>query len=173
MIIVNDENLLRRPCEEVKPEEVGELRELLERELENSARLGRPGIGLALPQIGIHKKMAIVRINKELQVDLVNCKIEKGYDIAMFHEEGCLSFPGRSENTMRYQEVYITDNIVGPSRFIATGLLSVVCQHELDHVNGILLPDRAIVKTAVKAGRNDPCPCGSKIKFKRCCGKNI
>lgn len=23
-----------------------------------------------------------------------------------------------------------------------------------------------------KSGRNDPCPCGSGIKFKKCCGKN-
>ncbi len=27
------------------------------------------------------------------------------------------------------------------------------------------------VKRAAKAGRNDPCPCGSKKKFKNCCGK--
>lgn len=25
------------------------------------------------------------------------------------------------------------------------------------------------MKQAVKAGRNDPCPCGSGRKFKRCC----
>ncbi len=23
-----------------------------------------------------------------------------------------------------------------------------------------------------KSGRNDPCPCGSGLKFKKCCGKN-
>ena len=30
-------------------------------------------------------------------------------------------------------------------------------------------------KTAVggkKVGRNDPCPCGSGLKYKNCCGKN-
>ena len=25
--------------------------------------------------------------------------------------------------------------------------------------------------TAVKVGRNDPCPCGSGKKYKRCCGR--
>ena len=25
----------------------------------------------------------------------------------------------------------------------------------------------------VKVGRNDPCPCGSGKKFKKCCGKNL
>ncbi len=34
------------------------------------------------------------------------------------------------------------------------------------------LQDSAVVapKKGVKAGRNDPCPCGSGRKFKKCCG---
>ena len=28
------------------------------------------------------------------------------------------------------------------------------------------------VKKAEKVGRNDPCPCGSGLKYKKCCGKN-
>jgi hypothetical protein len=27
-----------------------------------------------------------------------------------------------------------------------------------------------IIRTALKAGRNEPCPCGSGKKFKKCCG---
>ncbi len=174
MIIQNNEELLRTPCEEVKPEEIGELRDLLERELKHSAELGRPGIGLALPQIGVYKKMAIVRINSEFQVDLVNAKLEQGYDLTMFRDEGCLSFPGRVENTMRYQEAYITNNLEQPNRFIATGLFAVCIQHELDHLNSILLPDRALIATnTTKIGRNDLCLCGSNKKFKKCCGRNI
>lgn len=174
MIIQNNEELLRQPCEEVKPEEIGELRDLLERELKHSAELGRPGIGLALPQIGIYKKMAIVRINSEFQVDLVNAKLDQGYDLAMFRDEGCLSFPGRVENTMRFQETYITNNLGYPDRFIATGLFAVCIQHELDHLNSILLPDRAIAQiNSAKIGRNDLCVCGSNKKFKKCCGRNI
>lgn len=180
MIIINNEELLRRPCEEVKPEEVGELIALLERELENSARLGMPGIGLAAPQIGILKKIAIVRINDELKIDLVNAKIKNGYDLAIFKDEGCLSFPGRTENTMRYQETHIINNLIYPNAFIATGLMSVVCQHELDHINSILLPDNAIPKKPININANDPCFCGKidpilgKVKkYKKCCGRNI
>src|ERR1700693_1377415 len=125
MIIQNNEDLLRRPCEDVRPEEIATLRSLLEQELAHSSDLGRPGIGLAAPQIGIYKKIAIVRINHEFQVDLINATLDKGYDLTMFREEGCLSFPGRVENTMRYQEAYITNNIVSPQQFIATGLFAV------------------------------------------------
>ena len=28
------------------------------------------------------------------------------------------------------------------------------------------------VRNTVKVGRNDPCPCGSGLKYKKCCGKN-
>jgi SEC-C motif-containing protein len=36
---------------------------------------------------------------------------------------------------------------------------------------GKTLPPRQVVRTAPKAGRNDPCPCGSGRKFKKCCGQ--
>jgi hypothetical protein len=32
-------------------------------------------------------------------------------------------------------------------------------------------PAGPVVSGAVKTGRNDPCPCGSGKKFKRCCKK--
>jgi peptide deformylase len=173
MIIVNNEAALRIPCTDVLPEEVGDLRAQLEFELDNSARLGRPGIGLAAIQIGIPKNMAIVRTERT-KIDLVNCQIVKSYDKAIFEQEGCLSFPGRVENTWRYQEIVVANNMVEPANFIATGLLAVVVQHELDHMNSIILPDLAIVApkpSNAKIRPNDLCPCNSKRKYKKCCGK--
>ncbi len=32
-------------------------------------------------------------------------------------------------------------------------------------------PTRPVVRAELKVGRNDPCPCGSGKKYKRCCGK--
>jgi len=29
-----------------------------------------------------------------------------------------------------------------------------------------------VVRTEAKVGRNDPCPCGSGKKYKKCCGAN-
>ena len=31
-------------------------------------------------------------------------------------------------------------------------------------------PQRPIVRETAKIGRNDPCPCGSGRKHKKCCG---
>ncbi len=38
------------------------------------------------------------------------------------------------------------------------------------YTSGKLLPPRPVVRQTPKAGRNDPCPCGSGKKFKKCCG---
>jgi len=35
----------------------------------------------------------------------------------------------------------------------------------------ILLNTPKPVKVGKKIGRNDPCPCGSGMKYKKCCGK--
>jgi peptide deformylase len=174
-MIITDEKLLRAiKCVDVLPEEVSELVATLERELEHSEKLGRKGIGLAAPQIGIAKKIAIIRIDNNHSVDLINCRIANAYDPALFTDEGCLSVPGRLEDTMRYQEVHVADNLVYPHAFIATGLMSVVVQHELEHLDSVLFFDKAIPKkeviaVKVKLRPNDQCSCGSGKKAKRCC----
>lgn len=175
MIITNNEDALRVFCEPVTEDEVGSLIATLEKELEYANRLGKNGIGLAAPQIGIAKDIAIVRLPK-MNFNLVNAKLVRGFDPATFTEEGCLSFPGRLENTTRFQEVYINNNLVEPHSFIATGFLAVVCQHELDHLNKTLFMDRSVPKLQpvvrkAKIGPNEPCICGSGKKYKKCCGR--
>lgn len=175
MIITNNEEALRVKCEPVTLDEVNDLISVLEKELDNANRLGRGGIGLAAPQIGIAKDIAIVRLNK-ININLINAKLDKGYDPAIFREEGCLSFPGRVEDTTRFQEVHIISNLIEPYSFVATGLIAVVCQHELDHLNSTLFMDRKIPKVVpvvnkLKVGPNEPCICGSNRKYKKCCGK--
>jgi peptide deformylase len=144
-MIITDEALLRPACKPVLPEEVENLCQKLEEALRRSYERGKPGIGLAASQIGVGKNMAIVRLTgsngKQYNVDLVNARIAKGYDKAYFRKEGCLSFPGKFVRTKRYREIFVIDNDVEPRSFIATGLLSVCIQHELDHLKGVLLPD--------------------------------
>lgn len=178
MIITNNESLLRVVCEPVLPEEVGPLVEKLEQELAYAAKMGRGGIGLAAPQIGIAKDIAIVRLDKTkgLSFNLVNCKIAAGYDPVIYRQEGCLSFPGRVEDTTRFQEIHISDNLVYPHSFVSTGLLAVVCQHEIDHLTQKLFMDHIAPKPIPlviknKVGPNQPCTCGSNVKYKKCCGK--
>jgi uncharacterized protein YecA (UPF0149 family) len=56
-----------------------------------------------------------------------------------------------------------------------TASVEVKIEQEQEHVHGpncshaqaLLKP---ITREAPKVGRNDPCPCGSQKKFKKCCG---
>lgn len=41
---------------------------------------------------------------------------------------------------------------------------------EWSYVQGDINDEGTIKRSAPKVGRNDPCPCGSGSKFKRCCG---
>ena len=169
MLITNNEDALRVKCSDVTLDEVSSIRAALESELDRCNRLGKSGIGLAAPQIGIAKKMAIIRLDG-FNLDLVNCKIKTGYDEITFTNEACLSFPGRSENTKRFQQIHVIENLIGHSSFIANGMLSIVIQHESDHFNQSLFFDHMIAKK-VEVSRNDNCPCGKNLKFKKCCGK--
>ncbi|MBI3231058.1 MAG: UPF0149 family protein [Burkholderiales bacterium] len=55
--------------------------------------------------------------------------------------------------------------------------LSIEVEANLPQIHKFWLPrKKSLVQTVVretpKAGRNDPCPCGSGEKFKKCCGAN-
>jgi peptide deformylase len=171
-MIITDESLLRVECDDIRLEDIATVREKLETELEASAKRGMPGIGLAAPQIGIPLKMAIIRLNGT-NIDLVNAKIVKAYDKSLFEGEGCLSYPGKVAKTFRFREIHVENHGIESHSFIATGLLSVAIQHELDHLQGVLLPDVMIAepKTKTKIRPNDRCPCNSGKKYKKCCGK--
>ena len=141
MKIITDQNFLKIPCEKVNLEEVPNIIHLLEKSLKNSEI---EGIGLAANQIGIKKRVAIIRMDK-IKIDLVNADIVSSYDKILVDGEGCLSVPGRTERTFRFNEIQVK-NEVYPYNFIAVGLLSVAIQHELDHLNGILFIERALPK---------------------------
>jgi peptide deformylase len=170
-MIITDISLLRQPCSDVLPEEIEDLQHKLEFELAESCRKGAEGVGLAAPQIGIYKRMAIIR-HGEYKLNLVNAHIEAQYDPFLHNGEGCLSFPGLIVSVNRFDEVHISNGVY-PEKFIAIGLLAVICQHELEHLRGILLPDVAIQSIPVKTKLrpNDQCNCGSGKKYKKCHGK--
>jgi peptide deformylase len=82
----------------------------LEWELQHSAV---PGIGLAAPQIGINKAVAIIRVRNPFDptdpvtsINLVNPRLTAAHDLVQYNE-GCLSFPGLSAKTVRYDEIVI------------------------------------------------------------------
>ena len=40
-------------------------------------------------------------------------------------------------------------------------------------LDGEMVGEKPVVREEPKVGRNDPCPCGSGKKYKKCCGKGV
>jgi peptide deformylase len=106
------------------------------------------GIGLAAPQVGVHKQLIVIDCDPSnpanLPLVLINPKITAVSHGVCDAEEGCLSIPGVYLPVTRPQtiEVSFKDEQGRPQRMKAKGLLARVIQHEMDHLNGVLFVDR-------------------------------
>ena len=107
-----------------------------------------PGIGLAAIQVGINKSLLVYDVSpkdekRSLQV-LINPRIIESEGTTISEDEGCLSVPDFKANVKRAASVLVEgfDNKEKLLRLEAEGLLAVVLQHEIDHLNGILFIDR-------------------------------
>ena len=160
-MIITEEAQLRVLCEEVKTVEEGEeigaqlLKELTESE---------NGIGLAANQVGINKRVCVVNVKEPLV--LINPRIVERSGEEFIFPEGCLSFPNKHVKTKRNVSVIVeTDNHEGKLSFSAesediNNAFECACvQHEIDHLDGITMFDRAMVaqpyKAPEKIGRNE------------------
>ncbi len=106
-----------------------------------------PGVGLAAPQIGKSIKLIVVDMSKGQEgekkfMPLINPEIvaQEGTQV---DEEGCLSVPELTANVTRYLRITVTyQDIQGqPHELSAENRFSVILQHEIDHLNGILFID--------------------------------
>lgn len=102
------------------------------------------GVGIAAPQIGQHLRLIIAETEEGPRA-FVNPKIISTSNRMIESEEGCLSVPGVYGIVKRHKNVKVKakDRLGNPLRLKAGGLLSVIFQHEIDHLDGILFIDRA------------------------------
>jgi peptide deformylase len=103
------------------------------------------GVGLAAPQIGLSQRLLVYRVGQDAPlVALVNPEIEwsSGEEEAL--EEGCLSIPGVAVDVERPVHVRVrARDETGAERLVeASGLEARVIQHEIDHLDGVLILDR-------------------------------
>jgi peptide deformylase len=106
-----------------------------------------PGIGLAAPQIGQSIKLIVVDITMTIDDEkdymvMVNPVIV-GHEGSQLDEEGCLSVPELTANVNRYKGITVSyQDIEGHTKELsAEDRFSVVLQHEIDHLNGVLFLD--------------------------------
>jgi peptide deformylase len=121
------------------------------RDLKETLEAHSEGVGLAAPQINIHKRVVIVCPGA-----VMDGKWQAGPPMAMVNPEiveasddrkdldGCLSFPGLYGETIRPHHLRIAglDENGQPFDRVYQGFNAVVIHHEIDHLNGVLFIDR-------------------------------
>ena len=103
------------------------------------------GVGLAAPQIGLSQRLLVYRVGQDAPlIALVNPEIEWTSEEEEEFEEGCLSIPGVAVDVERPVHVRVRAlDEAGAERVVeASGLEARVIQHEVDHLNGVLILDR-------------------------------
>ena len=102
------------------------------------------GIGLAAPQVGVSKRLIVLDVGQGPMI-LINPEIIHSKEEQHTVEEGCLSLPGIRIDIARPKQTIVRGiDDKGETREIqAEGLIARVLQHEIDHLNGILIIDHA------------------------------
>lgn len=102
------------------------------------------GLGLAAPQVGTSLRLCIARMNGRL-TPLINPEILWKSDEIEVAEEGCLSLPNLWMNVPRSVEITVRyqDAKGAEQERKLKGLDARVVQHEVDHLDGILITDYA------------------------------
>ena len=112
----------------------------------NVVMIAHDGIGLAAPQVGRNERVIIVKAEVSEYRVYVNPTITFYSKKIIPSEEGCLSIPGVFGTVKRSVKVHMKyQDIHGKKQTLkAKGMEAIILQHEVDHINGILILDRNI-----------------------------
>jgi peptide deformylase len=133
--------VLEKEAEDVREFDTPELHQFIEAMFESM--YAAKGVGLAAPQVGVGRKIAVIDVsngqNPDDKLVLINPKILKteGKQVG---EEGCLSIPGFREQVRRARHVTVRAQNAKGEEFETAGedLLARAFLHETDHLYGRL-----------------------------------
>lgn len=114
-----------------------------------------PGVGLAAPQVGVPQRLFVYDLQDGLGArELVNPVVVES-DGEWFFEEGCLSVPGLSWEIVRPKTILLRGYDIHGNEveLEADEYAARVFQHEMDHLDGVLLLDRLDTDTRKQALR--------------------
>lgn len=102
------------------------------------------GVGLAAPQVGILKRVAVVDVGEGVHV-FVNPEILE-YSGSCVDFEGCLSLPGRQGEVDRPTKIKVKALNENGEEFVleAEDFLARAICHEVDHLDGVLFIDKLV-----------------------------
>ena len=125
-----------RPVDEITPRIVRLIDDMIETMREAN------GCGLAAPQVGILRRIAVIEVEEGTVYELINPKII-AYTGEQTEQEGCLSNPGKWGVTKRPRAVTVRAMNRNGEEYELTGtdLLARAICHECDHLDGKLYTD--------------------------------
>lgn len=107
------------------------------------------GIGISAVQVGKNVRVAIISKDADESLDehlvIINPKIFSASKEMVEKEEGCLSIPDVFGMVERHRKIKLKfkDAQGNEQKIKATKMFARVIQHEIDHLDGILIIDRA------------------------------
>jgi peptide deformylase len=103
------------------------------------------GVGLAATQLGVLRRLLVFQTGPDCEpTALINPALEWSSEDESIAEEGCLSLPRVSMDVERSLHIRVAGRDAEGERIEieASGLEARVLQHEIDHLDGILILDR-------------------------------
>ncbi|MCD6521704.1 peptide deformylase [Candidatus Calescamantes bacterium] len=145
-LIIYPHPVLRRKSKEV--EKIDEVRDILNKMWE--VMYTYKGIGLAAPQVGINKRVMVMDVESK-KICLINPYIIEKEGVVT-EEEGCLSLPDIFLPVPRAQEIVVEgwDEEGKKVKLKMGDLMARVVQHEVDHLEGVLIIDYASPSQRIK-----------------------
>ena len=138
IVKMGDDTLRRvcRPVEKITPRTLTLLDDMIE------TMRAADGCGLAGPQVGVLRRIAVVEVEPGEVIELINPKII-AFAGEQNEQEGCLSIPGRWGLTKRPMHVTVRATNRHGEVFEVSGseLLARALCHELDHLDGKMFID--------------------------------
>lgn len=139
-LIIGEKNpVLRAKTKEVKKVTKDIVKLLMDME---DTLIEAKGAGLAAPQVGRHERICLAVLEQKV-IPLINPHITWKSDTTAIAEEGCLSLPELWVNVSRSTEIVV--EFMAPNgkklELKLSGFDARVVQHEVDHLEGILITD--------------------------------
>ncbi len=140
-IIYSPNPILNQVCDPIT--DFGDMFQTLIDDMRDTMKANQ-GIGLAAPQVGVLDRVFICEYEKEFYV-CANPVITLGNQ-EVESEEGCLSLPGLLAVVDRTDDITIEakDRYGVPFKKTFKGMMAIIMQHENDHLNGVLITDKAL-----------------------------
>lgn len=145
-VVIHPDSVLRQKAEavtEITPEILKLLDDMVE------TMYAEDGIGLAAPQVNVSKRVVVIDVaqreegEKANPLKIINPEIIAKSETETVLEEGCLSLPAMRVEVKRPEKVTVRymDEAGATREIEADGLLSKAFQHEIDHLDGVLIFD--------------------------------